>query len=148
LLSTGIRGESPLTNNAAGTRRHISGFTLLEVVVALAIIVLAFGAIYQTLGIGTRSLGETEEIAYATLLAESEMASLGIERPLRESTSAKTTSDGYLVRTEVKSIEPSEGAAPTRSSYKIYDVTLTIEWGEGTPPRSVSFRTFRIAESK
>ncbi|MFH0810309.1 MAG: prepilin-type N-terminal cleavage/methylation domain-containing protein [Pseudomonadota bacterium] len=51
------------------------GFTLLEVLVALCIIAIAFGAIYRAQAQGIVMTHESREITRATLLAQQKMAS-------------------------------------------------------------------------
>ncbi len=53
------------------SRRHLRGFTLLEVVVALAIMAMALGVLYRAIGGGVRAVGDTSHYAQAVVVAES-----------------------------------------------------------------------------
>ena len=68
-------------------RRHergrTDGFTLLEILVALVIFALAFGVLAQIIQTGLRQSTGARSITAATLLAQSELARVGIEVPLR-----------------------------------------------------------------
>ena len=66
----------------AGAGRGPRGFTLIEVVVALVILTVALGALLQLFQTGLRSGGVAETRVYATLLAQSRLAALGVEAPL------------------------------------------------------------------
>src|SRR3546814_7488057 len=59
--------------------RPADGFTLLEVLVALAILSLSLAAIYQAFGIGLRNDAQTHRYWAATILAESRLALIGTE---------------------------------------------------------------------
>ena len=66
-------------------REHASasGFTLLEVLVALVIFALAFGVLAQIMQTGFRQSTVARSLAGASLLARSELARVGIEVPLQ-----------------------------------------------------------------
>lgn len=57
------------------TRRHTAGFSLLEMVVAMAILAMSLGIMYQAVGGATRNVRADEKYAYAVELARSLLAS-------------------------------------------------------------------------
>jgi len=57
-------------------RRASPGFTLLEVLVAMCIIAIAFGAIYRAQAQGITMTGEARDVTKAGLLAQDKMAVL------------------------------------------------------------------------
>jgi general secretion pathway protein I len=61
--------ESPRPDN-----RSERGFTLIEVLVALCIIAIAFGAIYKAQAQGISMTGESHDLTHAALLAQQKMA--------------------------------------------------------------------------
>ncbi len=67
-------------NNAPANRRSSSrpprGFTLLEVILALAILAGAMAALGQLMSVGTRSAAHARELSTAQILCESKMAEL------------------------------------------------------------------------
>lgn len=148
LRSTGLPVVFQLPNNVERTHRLLGGFTLLEVIVALAILVLTLGVLYQAFGTGTKTVGTAKKHTHAALLAESGLAALGVERPLAVGESRVVVAKGYDLHTVVTAVETADGTASSRSPYQLYEVMLTVEWRDGDSVRSIFFRTFRLAETK
>lgn len=58
------------------------GFTLIEVVAALAILAVVLGMAYRILGDGLGGVRRAEDRAAALAVAEARLAALGVEEPL------------------------------------------------------------------
>ena len=71
-------------------RQNAQGFTLIEVLVALAIIAVAMAAAVRVAGLMTQSNGLLRDKSVALLAAQSRLAELGLEGHLR---SGKKTFD-------------------------------------------------------
>lgn len=71
--------DVPAYQRSPCRRRH--GFTLLEVILALAILAGAMAALGQLMSVGTRSAAHARDMSMAQILCESKMAELtaGIE---------------------------------------------------------------------
>ncbi len=63
-------------------RQH--GFSLLEVLVAFAILSLSLGVLLAIFGKGMDLVGTSDKYTRAVLLAESTLASVGVEKTLQE----------------------------------------------------------------
>lgn len=74
--------------------RFQAGFTLLEMVVAVAILGLSLGMLYQAAGGATRSISTSEDYAYAVVIAESLLA-LHDQVPPAGVSLRGATDDGY-----------------------------------------------------
>ena len=59
------------------------GFTLIEVLVAFAIVSLSMIALFEGMALGTRSVGVAQEKARTLMLARTELERLKAVRPLR-----------------------------------------------------------------
>ena len=123
-------------------RRHergsTAGFTLLEILVALVIFALAFGVLAQIIQTGLRQSGGARSITAATLLAQSELARVGVEVPLRAGPAEGETESGMRWHTEIEQIEqPNE-----QQSLATYQVQVTVTWGPG-PAEQLTLTTLR-----
>jgi general secretion pathway protein I len=121
-------------------REHASssGFTLLEILVALVIFALAFGVLAQIMQTGLRQSAGAQSVAGATLLARSELARVGIEVPLQVGRAEGETEDGMRWQTEIEVVEgPDED-----QSLALYQVQVTVAWG-ASPAEQLSLTTLR-----
>jgi general secretion pathway protein I len=114
------------------------GFTLLEILVALVIFALAFGVVAQIVQTGLRQSGVARSLTAATLLAQSELARVGVEVPLRAGPADGETETGMRWHTEVELIEqPNE-----QQSLATYQVQVTVSWGRN-PAEQLTLTTLR-----
>ena len=121
------------------------GFTLLEVLVAFAILGLALGTLLQTFAIGLRNTALSEEYTQATLYAESVLAGLGVEEPLEEGGMGGELDDKYAWRGSVSVYQEPEGPELDDNGVLPYHVVVQVYWSEDDTERSVSLETLRLA---
>lgn len=115
-----------------------SGFTLLEILVALVIFALAFGVLAQIMQTGLRQSAVAGSLAAATLLARSELARVGVEVPLQVGRADGETEDGMRWETEIELVEgPNED-----QSLALYQVQVTVAWG-ARPAEQLMLTTLR-----
>ena len=65
-------------------RRHSRGYTLVEVLVAFVILAMALSVLLRIFSGGVRNVGVSSDYAKAVLIAESRLATAGIEQRLPE----------------------------------------------------------------
>ena len=121
-------------------REHASasGFTLLEILVALVIFALAFGVLAQIMQTGFRQSTVARSLAGASLLARSELARVGIEVPLQVGAAEGELEDGMRWQTEIELVEePGED-----QSLALYQVQVTVAWG-ASPAEQLVLMTLR-----
>ncbi len=124
-------------------RAKANGFTLVEVVVALAIVAVLGAVIMQTLGASLRGQDRAERMTIAVLVAESKMAEVGASIPLVAGSLRGTAAD---VPWQIR-IVPYRGLpAPTLAIAPVlaYEVEVAAEWASGRDDRVV-LRTVRLA---
>ena len=119
------------------------GFTLIEVIVAFAIVALALSALFQIFSTGLRSLVVTENYNMAVLLADSKLAGIGFEEPLEAGDQSGTFDNGFRWETNVRSYDDG-GSTLTSGSIQAFEVTVTVEWGGINRERTVSLATLRL----
>ena len=118
------------------------GFSLIEVVVALAILALALGSLMQLFGAAARSATLTGERNQALALAESRLALLSAETVLTEGESSGTFDEKYRWRVRVAPFE--EDAAEERRPLRPLLVSVAVSWGEGAVERRLSLTGVRL----
>ena len=133
-------GQSAAAGRRAGSR---NGFTLVEVLVALAIAALAGGFLLQIFSQGLRNVDTAGRYLRATAVAESVLATVGSEVPLEPGDSTGSVDGSY--RWNVK-IEPFDETRDGDLPVRLYDVEITVAWGEQARERTVSLRTLRVAK--
>lgn len=143
-----LKGVTPSPSRAklfAGLRSRNcgSGFTLVEVLVALAILAVSLGAIVPMYSdIAQRSTrSEAERVSLA--LAESKLAEAGTTIPIREGT-ANGADGKYRWALAVRQVVDILRENPY--GLAAYDVAVTVAWTEGSSERSVSLRTLRLGQ--
>ncbi len=123
------------------TRRAAGGFTLVEVLVALAVLVLVGGLVLQVFGGGLRNAEVADRMVRASALAESVLASVGADIPLAEGDASGTSADGFAWTVTIAPLpEPEQPSARA----VLYTVTATVSWGARPNARSVTLTTLAI----
>ncbi len=128
-------------------RRRQGGFTLLEVIVAFALLALALTMLLGALSGASRQVRQSADGSRATLHAQSLLAQLGVGEALRPGTQEGSFEGGrYRWRLDVAPFaDPLAARAqldPT--SPQLMDVRLQVRWGEGRAD-ALAWRSLRLA---
>lgn len=105
-----------------------NGFTLVEVLVAFAILALTLVVLLQAFGGGLRAVGTSERHLIATMLARSVLADLGAATPIVAGEKSDDIGDGYRWTTR---IAQSRAISPVKDGNQIqtpYVVQVEISW--------------------
>jgi general secretion pathway protein I len=129
--------------NRIATYRRSGGFTLLEVIVAFAILSLSLGVIYQVFGQGLKAADQAEKFTLATLRAQSLLAEVGITSPLAVGSSSGVTADGYRWQIETMEYRAAFDDEITPHSYQI---GVSVGWGTGE--QEVKLTSIRLARNR
>ncbi len=121
------------------------GFSLLEVLVAFAILALSLGVLLRIFSGDGRLAGQGEEHSRAVVLAESLLAGAGVETPLQPG-ETRGSIDGQFdwVMRITPFILPGTAPLPEQQLFKPYWVAVTVEWGEADDLRSFDLGSLRL----
>jgi len=125
-------------------KSHTAGFTLIEVLVALAIVGLALGAIAGVFSNGLMG-HETASDAEAALALAEERLALAAEPP-RPGSDSGTFAGRFAWQTTVSRYDDG-GAKPTvapTSLPPLYRIAVSVAWHDGHRGREVALSTLRL----
>jgi general secretion pathway protein I len=126
------------------------GYSLLEVIVAFALLALALTLLLGSLSGAARQVHNADLRTRAMLHAQSLLSASGIEQPLQEGRSQGDWEDGRY-RWELQ-VEPyvdarasalPQGAMNAVSGPTLAQLTLQVRWGEGDGER-LQWRSLRL----
>src|SRR5262249_29749291 len=86
-------------------RRHNAGFTVVEVLVAFAIVTIVLAALYQTVAGAYRGYGGGQVGEQTLVLARAQLEAVGIEPPLQPGESTGTYATGVAWHLTVEPVE-------------------------------------------
>ncbi len=130
-------------------RSSIGGFTLLEVVVAMAILGLGLVAIMELFSSGLRLARLSGEYSKAVSLARTKMEEVRIADQLAEGEEQGEFDKDYRWKVGVKKVEM---FAPEQKEFQtlveLYQIQVSVIWGAGSRERSAIFETYRLMKPK
>jgi general secretion pathway protein I len=142
--------------NFPGVSGRQAGFTLLELLVAFMVLVLAFTVMLRIFSGGLRGVGDAQAHSRAVEHARSQLALMGTEHPLSPGELTGETADGYRWQVTAEPVAASElprqDAGQSFQSLQALEqpellrVTARVSWG-AAPQRTVSLWTLALQEA-
>ncbi|SPQ00131.1 conserved hypothetical protein [Candidatus Sulfobium mesophilum] len=122
-----------------------AGFTLLEVLVAMALLSIALVSIIQLFSINLRGIATSEDLAKAVMRAEATMRDVLDDEDIAEKSSSETTPDGYRVDVAItKAKEERTENLPL----ELLQISLTVHWKDGVKERTLTLKTMKAVTKK
>jgi type II secretion system protein I len=121
------------------------GFTLLEVLVALALLSIALVVILQLFSANLRGIAVSEDFTKASMKAESAMREILDDDELAEKSWSETTSDGYKIDAEITTVE---NERTENLSVQVLLIKLTLHWTVGLKERALTLNTLKTVAKK
>ena len=125
-----------------------AGYTLIEVIVAFAVLALALTLLLGTLTNSSRQVRWSSENGRAALVAQSLLDQFELEGPLREGDRNGELEDGrYRWTLRVRRYEdPARMGLPVDPNASVpMTVDLTLEWGDAGPRERLELHSLRLA---
>jgi len=123
--------------------KRSAGFTLLEVIVAIAILGIAITVVLQLFSANLRAISVSGDYVAAATMAEAKMREILSDDSLSEKYFSEATQEGYRIDVSITDVikERTENL-----QVKLLEVDLTIHWIQGTKQKSMSLRTLKVVE--
>ncbi|HEY2034722.1 MAG TPA: type II secretion system protein [Rhizomicrobium sp.] len=124
--------------------RNERGFTLIEVLVALAILAVSLAVVFQIISSALDRARKDRDEATASALVQSLLARVGSEIPLREGERDGVYSNGF--RWDVRIAR--YGTAEDRKAWPVdaFAVRAEVSWRDGTRTQTRALSTLRVAQ--
>lgn len=121
------------------------GFSLLEILVAFAILSIFLGVLLNIFAGGVRGADITGQYARAVQLAESLLASVGHDVTLEPTTMDGVADDIYRWRIVIEPYTPPEPDwQPEKVPLQAYSVGVTVSWPSGLRERQFALSSLRL----
>ena len=130
----------------APPRGRQGGFTLIEIVVAFVVLAMVLGTAYEIFSRGFARAADLEGYSRALVVAQSKLATVGLEDALKEGETQGDSEDrrfhwALAVKAADESADPSKPA----SSYLLYRIEVRVTWrGADAKEHAVSLATLAL----
>ncbi len=121
------------------------GFTLLEILVALAILGIAITIILQLFSANLRALSVSGNYVSAVTKAEAKMREILDDSNLSEKSWSEVTDDGY--RFDASLTETLKDRTENLQ-VRLLEVALTVQWTEGSKKKSLTLKTMKVVNKQ
>ncbi len=132
----------PFTKGGLG---GIRGFTLLEVLVAIALLGIAITVVLQLFSANLRAIAASEDYVSAIIKAEAKMRDVLDDQDISEKSWSETTDDGYRIDV---SIYDAVKDRTENLQVKLLEINLIIRWIKDTKERSLTLKSMKVIEKK
>jgi len=119
------------------------GFTLLEVLVATAVLGIAITVVLQLFSANLRSISLSGDYIAAATTAEAKMREILDDDALTEKSYSEITDDGY--RMDI-SVTDTLKERTENLEVRLLEIDLTIHWVKGVKERSFTLRTLKVVD--
>ncbi|MFH0933263.1 MAG: prepilin-type N-terminal cleavage/methylation domain-containing protein [Nitrospirota bacterium] len=123
----------------------IRGFTLLEILVALAILGIAITIILQLFSANLRALSASGDYVSAVTKAEAKMREILDDANLSEKSWSEVTDDGYGFDASVTETLKDR---TENLQVRMLEVALTVQWTKGSKKKSLTLKTMKVVNKQ
>jgi general secretion pathway protein I len=123
-----------------------TGFTLLEVLAAIALLGIAFAVMMQVAGGAIGLANQSADASEAAMWARSKLDSAYVVEPLQPGHSAGQFDRKFRWQLDVSPWHAAAADDPT--PLQLYQLDLQVSWGAAAHPHTANFRTLRLLSAR
>ncbi|MBN8893677.1 MAG: prepilin-type N-terminal cleavage/methylation domain-containing protein [Rhodanobacter sp.] len=123
-----------------------NGFTLLEVIAAIALLAIAFTVLMRVAGGSIRLSENAADHSEAALWARSLLDTAFTNEPVRPGSTSGRFDQRFRWQLNVAPWRP--GSTPAQAPLQLYQLDLEVSWGPAVHPQVAHFRTLRLAAAE
>jgi len=128
----GKRTYNPLSSS--------NGFTLLEILVSLAILATAVTIIFQLFSASLRNISVSEDVVAASVRAEAKMREVLSKEELSADSWTEDTNDGYKFTVNItETLQQKTDSLPLQ----LLQIDVAISWIKNAKERSLRLKTYK-----
>ncbi len=122
-----------------------SGFTLLEILVAVSVLGIAVVVVFQLFSANLNAIAASEDYVSATIMANAKMREILDEDKLEEGQWSETTADNY--RIEASAYKVFEDRTENLH-VELLEISLTLHWTKGAKERQLTLTTLKTVDKR
>jgi general secretion pathway protein I len=119
------------------------GFTLLEIMVAVALIGIALTIIVQLFSSNLRAISVSKDYVHAVVKAEERMRELLEDEDLSVGHFSEQTDDGYKIDIYVSKLQEERSE---NLQVELMQIDLTVSWMAGIKEKKIDLITYKVME--
>ncbi len=127
----------------SGTQAGAEGFTLLEILVALAIMAIAVTLVLQLFSVNLRAVSKAGDMTSAAIRGEARIREILAEPLPTETSWSEASEDGYRMDVSITEVLKER---TDNLPVKMMEAILTIHWVEGQKEKSLTLKSQKIAD--
>jgi prepilin-type N-terminal cleavage/methylation domain-containing protein len=130
-----------ISNPALGSR----GFTLLEIIVSLALVSIAVVIVMQLFSLNLRAIAASDGYVNASANAEAVMRAVLTDEDFPDGASTSGVIDIYRYESFVAKVNEERNSA---TNTELYLVKVVVYWRDGVRDKSLTLNTLKLVEKK
>ena len=125
--------------------RHIQGYTLIEVLVAMTILAMSLTVLFRIFSTGLRNVDISADYARAVIVAETQLAAAGLDVELRQGQTEGAVDERFYWMRTVENYALAGQSDDQKMPVSAFLVTVAVEWQRRGRTRQVSLNSIRLA---
>jgi len=121
------------------------GYTLIEVLVAFAILAMTLAVLYRIFAAGLLNIGVSSEYLQAVLIAERQLEAAGAGESLQPGRREGIALGKYSWTQTIAAAAPAALVPGQQTRFAVFRVNVRVQWPGGRDMREIDLETLRIA---